>query len=76
MEAPVEPQEVRDTRAREAKAKFKSLDEEAKAIEKQAKSAREVAKTANQEAKVAKDDACKTRPGGKILCLRGLGSGY
>ena len=75
-DAPLESQEVRDAKARGAKERFNVLDQKAKDIEKQAKEAREVAKEANKEAKLAKDEACKTRPGGTVLCLRGFGSGY
>jgi len=45
-------------------------------IEKKAKDARQEAKAAKDIFKIAKDEACKTRPGGKILCLRGFGVGY
>jgi hypothetical protein len=41
--------------------------------------ARELRNNANEKKKIAKetkDEACKTRPGGKILCLRSLGIGY
>lgn len=76
VEAQLESQDVRDGRAREKNEKFKSLDDDAKAVEKQAKAARELAKDAKKEAKIAKAEACKTRPGGKALCIRPFGSGY
>lgn len=41
--------------------------------------ARELRNVANEKKKIAnaaKDEACKTRPGGKFLCLRGFGIGY
>jgi len=72
----LEPQEVRDGKARSAKDKFKNLDNEAKALEQKADDARQVAKAAKKQAKDAKDDACQTRAGGKVLCIRSLGSGY
>ena len=45
-------------------------------IEKEARAVREKANIAKKAAKDAKDEACKTRTGGKILCIRGFGSGY
>jgi len=71
-----EPQEVRDTRAKEARSVFASADNEAKDLERQAKALRDVANEKKKLAKEAKDDACSTRAGGKFLCLRGLSSGY
>lgn len=41
--------------------------------------ARELRKAANEKkkiAKAAKDEACKTRFGGKILCIRPFGIGF
>lgn len=72
----VEPQEVRDEKAREARAVFKELDKDAKALEKEAKAARAKASEAKKEAAIAKGEACKTRPGGKLICLRPFGIGY
>jgi hypothetical protein len=66
----LESQEIRDKRAREALVAYKQNDEAAKLIEKQAADARMVAKESLKAAKLAKDEACVTRPGGKILCLR------
>lgn len=74
--SPLESQEVRDEKAREAKTEFKRLDSEAKAIEKQAKEARQVANSAKKVAKGAKGEACQTRFGGKVLCVRPFGVGY
>ena len=45
-------------------------------IEKQAKQARAEAKEAQKLAKAAKAEACKTRFGGKFLCIRPFGIGY
>mmetsp|Transcript_9668 Transcript_9668/g.18145 ORF Transcript_9668/g.18145 Transcript_9668/m.18145 type:complete len:403 (-) Transcript_9668:1869-3077(-) len=73
---PLESQEVRDAKARDAKEKFKNLDDEAKVFEKKAQEARELAKAAKKEAKIAKDEACETRPGGKVLCIRPFAIGY
>merc|ERR1711862_673972 len=75
-EEDLEPQEVRDQRAKDAKSEFKKLDQEAKDIESQARKARNVANIAKKEAQIAKNEACKTRFGGKVLCIRPFGSGY
>lgn len=72
----IEPQEVRDERAKEAKIVFKDAAKEAKAIEQEAKIARAKANNLKKEFNKAKDDACKTRPGGNILCVRGFTVGY
>jgi len=72
----LEPQEVRDERAREARNFFNKKDAEAKDIEKQAKAARAEANEAKKVALLAKDKACQTRFGGKFLCVRGFGSGF
>lgn len=72
----VEPQEVRDARAKEARSAFLAADSEAKEIERQARALRDVANEKKKTAKMAKDEACKTRIGGKFLCVRPLGSGY
>lgn len=66
----LEPQEVRDRLAREARETYLEADEEAKAAE---QVARQVRGTANHKLKLAreaKDLACETRPGGKLICLR------
>jgi hypothetical protein len=44
--------------------------------EKAAKIARDKANEVKKEFKAAKAEACATRPGGKLLCLRGFGVGY
>jgi len=72
----LEPQEVRDGKAADAKSVFKQADKDAKEIEAQAKAARGKVNELKKDFKVAKDEACKTRPGGKLLCLRGFGLGY
>jgi hypothetical protein len=66
----VAPQETRDESARQALAVYKDSDQEAKVLEQQARELRDAAKAKKQLFNLAKDDACKTRPGGKILCLR------
>jgi hypothetical protein len=66
----IEPQEVRDERAREARQVFLSFDSDAKIIEQQAREARNLANEKKKLASEAKDEACKTRPGGKWICLR------
>lgn len=76
VQVPLESQEIRDAKARAAKEKFKDLDDEARAFEKKAQETRELAKVAKKEAKIAKDEACETRPGGKVLCIRPFGIGY
>jgi hypothetical protein len=45
-------------------------------IEQQALDARNLANEKKKIFNEFKDDACKTRWGGKILCLRPFGSGY
>ncbi|KAL3826547.1 hypothetical protein ACHAXA_003611 [Cyclostephanos tholiformis] len=72
----LEPQEVRDARAAEKNAAFKEAKDEARAAERAAKAAQERAQNAKKAFKDAKGEACKTRPGGKLLCLRGFGIGY
>ena len=73
----VEPQSVRDENAREARQVYLAADGDAKDAE---AAARVVRATANEKKKLAsqaKDDACKTRPGGKFICLRNpFTSGY
>ena len=69
-EEEAEPQEVRDERAREARQVYASFDSDAKAIEQQAREARNLANDKLKLANAAKDEACKTRPGGKWICLR------
>jgi uncharacterized protein (UPF0335 family) len=45
-------------------------------VERKAQELRQVANDKKKVAKEAKDDACKTRFGGKILCIRPFNSGY
>jgi flagellar biosynthesis/type III secretory pathway protein FliH len=71
-----EPQEVRDERAAAKNEAYKQADADAKAAEKAAKVARDNANEAKKAFKQAKGEACKTRPGGKLLCIRGFGAGY
>jgi len=66
----LENQEIRDQRAREALLVYKQKDEAAKLLDKKAAEAQMVAKEYKNAANAAKDEACKTRPGGKLLCLR------
>jgi flagellar biosynthesis/type III secretory pathway protein FliH len=68
--SPLESQDVRDERARSAKADFADADNTAREIEAKALELRAVANDKKQAFKDAKDEACATRPGGKILCLR------
>jgi hypothetical protein len=44
--------------------------------EKEAAKLRAAANEKKKIAKAAKDEACKTRPGGKFICIRPLNSGY
>ncbi|KAL7508103.1 hypothetical protein ACHAXN_005195 [Cyclotella atomus] len=81
FDAPGESQEARDARAAAKKADFKDADSVARAsitceAEKAAKIARDKANEMKKEFKAAKAEACATRPGGKLLCLRGFGVGY
>jgi hypothetical protein len=69
-------QEERDSRAAAKNAEFKALKDEAKAAEKAAKVAQEKAQVGKKIFQDAKGEACETRPGGKLLCLRGFGLGY
>jgi hypothetical protein len=45
-------------------------------VEAQAKELRNIANEKKKVAKAAKDEACKSRFGGKILCIRPFGIGY
>mmetsp|Transcript_59778 Transcript_59778/g.173180 ORF Transcript_59778/g.173180 Transcript_59778/m.173180 type:complete len:447 (-) Transcript_59778:803-2143(-) len=72
----IEPQEIRDEKARVARTAYKEADEQAKDFEAKAAQMRQIANEKKKVAKEAKDDACKTRFGGKILCIRPLNSGY
>jgi hypothetical protein len=75
--APMADQDTRDERARGARGTFLAADQDAKALEQQARDLREVANGKKKLASLAKDEACKTRPGGKFLCLRNpFGSGF
>lgn len=69
-DAMLEPQEVRDEAAREARQVYLTFDEDAKVIERQAREARNLANEKKKLANEAKDQACQTRPGGKWICLR------
>lgn len=64
------PQDVRDERARAARQVYLEYDASAKDIEAQAREARNLANEKKKLANAAKDEACQTRPGGKLLCLR------
>ena len=55
---------------------YRAADDEAKVLEQQAKGLRQAANDKKKLAGQAKDEACETRPGGKLLCIRGFGSGY
>lgn len=66
----LESQEIRDERAREARAAFNEKDEAAKQVERQAADARKLANESKKAFYAAKDEACATRFGGKLLCLR------
>jgi hypothetical protein len=44
--------------------------------ETKAKQLRDIASDKKRIAKDAKDEACKTRFGGKVLCIRPFGIGY
>jgi uncharacterized protein (UPF0335 family) len=45
-------------------------------VERKAQELRQIANEKKNVAKEAKDEACKTRFGGTILCVRPLNSGY
>lgn len=71
------PQEVRDQIARDKRQIFLSADDDAKEAEAKAREIRAIANAKKKEFNAAKDEACKTRPGGKILCLRNpFNAGY
>jgi len=72
----IEPQEIRDARAADKKDAFKEAQGQAKEAEKVAKAAQDRANDAKKAFKQARGEACSTRPGGKLLCLRGFGAGY
>ena len=73
----LEPQSVRDERAREARQVYISADTDAKDAEAAARAVRATANDKKDLASKAKDDACKTRPGGTFICLRNpFTSGY
>lgn len=74
--AKLPPQEVRDEKAAKEATKYKDLKAKAKDLEAKAKAAKDEARAAKKIAKEAKDDACVTRFGGKVLCIRPLDSGY
>ena len=69
-------QEVRDANAKAKNDEYKAADADAKELEATARKGRESAHKVKAEKNKLKDLACETRPGGKLLCLRGLGSGY
>ena len=66
----LEPQEIRDDKAREARQVFLAADADAKDLEEQARVLREAANDKKKLARDARDLACQTRPGGKWICLR------
>lgn len=69
-------QEDRDANAKSANDVFKQYDQEARVAEKAAQDARGVANKQKKEKSRTKDLACETKPGGKLLCLRGFGAGF
>jgi len=69
-------QESRDASARAAAAIYNAADKEASAAEAVAKGLRDEARAKDKTRNEAKDLACETRSGGKLLCFRGLGSGF
>jgi len=66
----LDPQDVRDERARAARQTYLASDETAKEAEAAARAAREAANEKLKLSRAAKDEACKTRPGGTLICLR------
>jgi len=71
-----ESQEIRDERAKEARSEFNGADSTAKEYENKAKQLRDIANDKKRIAIAGKDEACKTRFGGKVLCIRPFGIGY
>lgn len=69
-DALLEPREVRDEKARQARQVFLDADNDAKVIEQQAREVRAVANEKKKLANEAKDLACADRLGGKWICLR------
>ena len=73
----LESQEVRDEKARTARQVYVQADAEAKEAEDAARAVRNAANDKKKLANAAKDEACETRPGGKIICLRNpFSAGY
>ena len=79
----IESQEKRDKLARRAYETYIKNKKTAKEYEvkvnkarEEAKVKREIALNSKREAQIAKGDACKTRPGGRYLCIRPFGIGY
>lgn len=72
----VDDQEERDEKAKVARTAFNEVDANAREVENQAKKLRAKADDKKKIAKEAKDEACETRFGGKILCVRPFGVGY
>mmetsp|Transcript_15077 Transcript_15077/g.17855 ORF Transcript_15077/g.17855 Transcript_15077/m.17855 type:complete len:100 (-) Transcript_15077:349-648(-) len=72
----LESQDVRDERARVLASEFNKLENDAKAKSKVARAARKEAQAAKKLADAAKGEACKTRIGGKVACIRPFGVGY
>ena len=63
-------QREKDTAAKEAADVLKQKLLDVKEAEKTVEQAKKEANTAKKAAKRLRDKACKTRPGGKVLCLR------
>ena len=73
----MESQSARDDKAREARQVYLAADADAKEAEATARAVRATANEKKDLASKAKDEACETRPGGKLICLRNpFTSGY
>jgi hypothetical protein len=66
----LEPRDIRDEKARQAKKIYSEADDEAQAQEQKARQSREYANLQKFNFEKAKDNACVDRPGGKLLCFR------
>ena len=72
----LEPQGVRDDKARAARVVYLQANDDAHDMEEKARAVRRLADEKKELAKEAKDVACQTHWGGKLLCLRPFNSGY
>jgi len=65
-----------DSYAASLSAKYDELNSQAKGLERAAGKARQKANEAKRMKRTARNEACENRVGGKIICVRPVGSGY